>query len=88
MYEEEARLPTHLWLEAKIRELMSEGLPVYVAHKGEKTGGLVLLKISDMAGRCRLLTQQRDLEGVLGWENARGSDVVEEEDADSTSGAQ
>lgn len=83
MYEEEARLPTHLWLEAKIRELMGEGLSVYVAHKGEKMGGLVLLKISDMAGACKLLTQQRDIEGVLGWKNAREIDVVEEGEAES-----
>lgn len=79
---EQVRLPTYLWVEAKIRELMSEGLSVYVVHKGEKMDGLVLLKISDMEGACKLLTQQRNLDGVLGWVDALAEETPDEKKAD------
>lgn len=75
------RIPTHLWLEAKIRELTAQGVGVYVANRGDKTGGMVLLKISDMAGQCRLLTQQRDLNGVMGWVAAMKDEIGDEKSA-------
>lgn len=78
----ENRLPTHLWLEAKIRELTARGQGVYVARRGDAANGVVLLKIVDMAGGCRLLTQQRDLEGVLRWVNALSNAQPDEKAAD------
>ncbi len=79
----DTRIPTHLWVEAEIRRLSGEGFGVYVAARGDKTGGIVLQKISDMRGQCRLLIQQRDLEGALGWVDAMGEAVVAEKDADA-----
>lgn len=79
---EEPRIPTHLWVESKVRELGARGVGVYVAQRGEKMGGLVLLKLSDMSGSCKLLTQQRDLDGVLGWGDALGEEVLKESKAD------
>lgn len=76
------RLPTHLWLEAKIRELSAQGVGVYVAQRGDKMGGLVLLKISDMMGQCKLLIQQRDIDGVLGWMPALREEIGDEKSAD------
>jgi hypothetical protein len=76
------RIPTHLWLEAKIRELSTQGIGVYVIHKGEKMDGLVLLKLNDMKGSCKLLTRQRDIDGVLAWVNVFSDDVIEERKAD------
>ena len=76
------RIPTYLWLDAKIRELSARGVGVYVANRGDKMGGLVLLKISDMAGQCRLLTQQRNLDGALVLMNALKDDVMDEKSAD------
>ncbi len=78
----ENRLPTYLWLDAKIRELSAQGVGVYVAQRGDKTGGLVLLKIADMAGQCRLLTQLRNLEGDLTWMPALKDDITDEKSAD------
>lgn len=75
-------MPTHLWVEAKIRELSMQAIGVYVTHHGEKMGGLVLLKLNDMAGQCKLLTQQRDLDGVLGWANVFQEEIIEEKRAD------
>jgi hypothetical protein len=77
-----SRIPTHLWLESKIRELSAKGIGVYVVNKGERMGGLVLLKLSNQTGQCRLLTQQRDFEGVLGWHNIFNEDIIEEKKAD------
>lgn len=82
MFDQEPRTPTHIWVEAKIRELSAQGIGVYVTQKGEKMGGLVLLKLSDMKGQCKLLTQQRDLDGVLGWVNVFETEVIEEKRAD------
>lgn len=76
------RIPTYLWLEAKIRELSAQGIGVYVAQRGDKTGGLVLLKISDMAGRCKLLAQQRNLDGDLVWMAAIREETTDEKSAD------
>lgn len=80
---EEHRTPTHIWLDAKIRELTAQGIGVYVTHKGEKMGGLVLLKITNVQAReCKLLTQQRDLDGVLGWANVFSDEIISEQKAD------
>lgn len=82
MIPKEARIPTHLWVESKLRELSAQGVGVYITHKGEKMDGLVLLKVTNMQGQCKLLTQQRDLEGVMGWVNVFDNDVIEESTAD------
>lgn len=78
----EERLPTYVWLDAKIRELSAQGVGVYVTQCGDKMGGLVLLKVADMAGQCRLVTQQRDLDGRLGWMPALKDEVTDEKSAD------
>lgn len=79
----EQRIPTHLWLEAEIRRLSADGCGVYVVNRGDKAGGVVLQKISDLSGQCKLLIQQRDLLGKLVWINALQEDVVEEKEADA-----
>lgn len=76
------RIPTHVWLEAKIRELSAQGIGVYVMQRGDKTGGLVLAKLADTKGQCRLLTQQRDLEGHLQWMPAMKEEITDEKSAD------
>jgi hypothetical protein len=79
----QARIPTHLWVEAEVRRLSSEGLGVYVAARGDKTGGMVIQKVADMNGQCRLMGQQRDLLGKLVWINLLQDDIVEEREADA-----
>lgn len=83
MFSEEPRVPTHIWVEAKIRELTAQGIGVYVTHKGDKMGGLVLLKLVNVKEReCKLLTQQRDLDGVLGWVDVFTEEIISEQKAD------
>lgn len=83
MFFEEPRTPTHIWVEAKLRELSAQGIGVYVTHKGEKMSGLVLLKLSNTPLReCKLLTQQRNLDGVLEWINVFKEEIISEQKAD------
>jgi hypothetical protein len=77
------RMPVHLWIEAKIRELTMQGIGVYVTQKGERNDGTVLLKIADCKGKCKLLIQQRNLDGALEWMKALNADVMDEGEGDS-----
>ena len=77
------RMPVHLWIEAKIRELTMQGIGVYVTHKGERNDGTVLLKIADCKGKCKLLVQQRNLDGALEWVSALSADIMDEGEGDS-----
>ncbi len=65
-----------------MRRLMAEGYGVYVAARGDKTTGTVIQKISALNGQCKLLGQQRDIDGNLAWVNLCGDDIVHEKDAD------
>lgn len=76
------RMPTHLWVEAKIRELTAQNIGVYVTHKGERNDGIVVIKIANLRGDCKLLTQQRNIDGVLEWGNVFAEEVVTEQKAD------
>ena len=61
------RIATHVWVMAGVRRSNQEGIPAMVRHRGEAMGGLLLLKISLLDGTARAYTQQRDLDGRLGW---------------------
>ncbi|PCJ96349.1 MAG: hypothetical protein COA45_11125 [Zetaproteobacteria bacterium] len=82
MYEEEARLAVHLWIDAQLKPLNNRGVFYYIQQRGERNTGTILLKVNGLSGECHLLTQQRDLDGKLGWVNALRKELVEESDAD------
>lgn len=75
-------IPVHIWIEAGIKSLEDRGIFYYIPQRGERNSGLVLLKISDRKGGCALLTQERDLDGNLGWINAMGEEKLDEKKAD------
>jgi hypothetical protein len=75
------RLPTALWVEAHLRKLTAEGIPYYVLNTGAYASGIVMLKLMDFAQGCRVLIQQRDLEGNLGWMETAGDTDEEKADA-------
>lgn len=79
----EESLPTALWVEAVLQRLNIAGKPYYIHQKGNDHSGVVLLKINGMEGDCKILIQQRNLDGVLQWMNALSSDVVAEKEADA-----
>lgn len=66
-----------------MRALEAQAAPYYVLQRGDPQSGIVLLKISNCAGLCRLLIQERNLDGVLGWVDALGEEKVEETHADA-----
>ena len=78
----EARLPVHIWVEAQLKPLNDKGVFYYIHQRGERNTGTILLKLNGLNGECRVLIQQRDLDGVLGWMNAIGKERVEEAPAD------
>lgn len=76
-------MPTHLWVEGKIRELSMQGIGVYVLQKGERNDGTVLLKLADTKGQSKLHVQQRNLDGVMEWVDVfTGDEIIEEKRAD------
>ncbi len=76
-------LPTHLLIDATLQTLTERGVFYYILQRGERGSGVILLKISDRAGQCKLVTQQRDLEGDMQWVAALEVDIVLETDADA-----
>ncbi len=76
------RLPTYLLIDATLRELYARGAGVYVVNRGDKTGGMLLVKASDTKGLCKLQTQQRDMDGVLRWVDVLDEETPDEKKAD------
>jgi hypothetical protein len=77
------RLATDLWLRAQMRQCYAKGVAATVLHKGDDVRGLLILKINLLNGRCRLLSQTRDLEGNLAWFAAAKEEELPEDAADS-----
>jgi hypothetical protein len=78
------RLPTHLWVMAEVRRCGSEGIPVVVARRGERTGGMVLLRVNRLEAGSLLLNEARDIEGGrLGWMAALQGRLVPDAEAQS-----
>jgi hypothetical protein len=77
---DEERLPTEIWVMAHVRRSIVENITMTVVRKGEPKYGTLLLKVNRLDGRCRVLTQARDLDGRLGWLAAfKGAEVPETE---------
>lgn len=73
------RLPTHVWVQAGLALCSGRGIPAMILNKGDPHTGVVLVKIATLDGRARLLTQQRDLEGILQWVDALPKDPTPED---------
>lgn len=76
------RLSTALWVDAQLHHCTLEGIPFYVVHKGAHASGTVLLKITIPGESCKLLQQQRDFEGEMGWMALFKGELVVEKEAD------
>lgn len=76
-------LPTALFVEAHLRQLTAQGVPFYIVQKGAYGSGTVLLKINQYGEGCRVLQQQRDLDGVLGWMAHAGGAALTEAEVDA-----
>ena len=76
------RLPVHIWIDAQLSPLNDRGVFYYIHQRGELNSGTILLKLNGLKGQCRVLIQQRNLDGDLGWTNAINKEFVEEVQAD------
>lgn len=79
----EARLKTEIWVQACVRRGDAEGYAVTVAHKGDPTGGSVLVKLNRFEHGCTVLTETRDRAGARAWFRGTGPAPVEEATADA-----
>jgi hypothetical protein len=52
-------------------------------QRGDPNSGVILLKISNTQGSCRLVIQERNSKGALVWVDALNADVIEEARADA-----
>jgi hypothetical protein len=76
------RLPTHLIVNACIRTAGKEGVPITVIQRGDKGGGMILLKINRLDGFAHVLTQiRRDDELV--WAPLTKTDPMPDTDANA-----
>ncbi|MEM6812301.1 MAG: DUF1491 family protein [Pseudomonadota bacterium] len=82
MFEQQHRTPTHLWVEAKIKELNSKNIPAYILQRGEKMDGLIFLKISNCINKAVIVTQERNLDGDLEWIKTHADESIDEKQAD------
>lgn len=56
-----ARLAAGVWVAAYLRRLEMEGIPVYVARRGDDTAGAVIVKLATMDGRACAFQRSFDL---------------------------
>jgi hypothetical protein len=80
---DEDRLPTALWVDAHLRLLTLQAKPYYIVNKGAYASGTVMLKINTLTEGCRVLQQQRNFDGVLGWMQLFKGKKVPEAEADA-----
>lgn len=77
------RLPTWLYLEGHLKTLDQQAVYYYIHQRGASASGLILLKINPLDGTALLLTQQRDLDGVMGWMRLMKGEAVPDAEADA-----
>ena len=77
------RLPTKLWVDAHLHTLTLRGTPYYIVNTGAYAAGTVMVKIVAVGQGCKLLQQQRNLDGELGWLALFKGETVAESEADA-----
>lgn len=83
MFEDEARLPTGLWVSAQVRAANAQGANMTVARKGDPDRGTILLKLNRLNRTFEVLSQARRDGGKLVWLRATGPAPVDEATADA-----
>jgi len=79
----EHRLRAEVWIMAHVRRCIAEGIPVAIVRRGESERGTLILKLNQLEGDVRVLSQARDIDGRLGWLAAFDGAAVKEVDADA-----
>ena len=70
-----SRVTTDLWVAAYRKRLESEAIPVFVVCKGDSVAGSILVKVSNLRGKCTIFSHIVDLKGKGMWTKfAEGDD--------------
>jgi len=77
------RLKTAIWVQAEVRRLGLDAIPVAIARRGDADAGAVLLKINRFARGCEVLAQTRTFDGAAAWVRGTGPAPVAETEADA-----
>lgn len=75
-------MPTALWVDAHLRRLTLNAVPYYIVNRGNHASGTVMLKLFAPGQGAKLLQQQRNLDGDMGWMALFHGETVEEGKAD------
>lgn len=78
-----SQLPVALLIDLTLQPLAGQGIYHYVRQKGDSKTGVLLLKLNGLSGQSRMLIQQRDFDGNLGWMPALSEEIVEESKAEA-----
>lgn len=63
-----ARLAAGVWVSAYLRRLQADGIPAYVARRGDETAGAVAVKLATLDGRATAFQRSFDLTtGERAW---------------------
>lgn len=64
---EDARLPTHVWASALVRQWNGEGYAAVLLRRGDLIGGSVIIVIDRCDRTSFLLGERRDIDGKRFW---------------------
>jgi hypothetical protein len=79
----EARLKTHIQVQALVRRCDLAAIGVVVTARGDPDAGTILIKLYDRETGTTVLTQTRRADGTLAWMRATGAAPVDESAADT-----
>lgn len=78
-----ARVTSQLWVQAYLRRVEIAGGAAFLVRRGFETAGDIVIKISLLDGRARLLRAASDPEGGRRWINALGAEPAPEAEAEA-----
>ena len=78
----EPRLRSELWVKAHIWKCSGAGIYAALSKTGDKTSGVILIKIMQSRDACSVLMPSLRMDGTRVWLRATGTDPVAEPVAD------
>ncbi len=78
----EPRLRSELWVKAHIWKCSGEGIHATLSRTGDKTSGVILIKIVQSRDACSVLMPSLRMDGTRVWLRATGEETVAETEAD------
>lgn len=77
------RVTSQLWVQAYLRRVEIAGGAAFLVRRGFETAGDIVIKISLLDGRARLLRAASDPDGGRRWINALGAEPAPEAEAEA-----